>query len=184
MTTLFPFPVVVSVSSLSPLLIGDTIRQRIMDRLALRLQQVTLANGYATDCGTSVNYGQLELPEPEDLPSIYYWDTFENNAPRYGANIYTLTVNLQCYDFLTEDDLRSLSRRANRMLGDIKQAFPVDEVTQIIDETFKGLAKNIKYVQGDLITGLGPERWVGIDMSFEINYSDMIGNPYKIPKEE
>jgi hypothetical protein len=179
---IFPTPliIVVSASTEDPLLLGPSIRQRIMDRIRPRLERILIANGFLTDCGETVTYGKLEIPEPI-LPSINYWDGFETNASRYGAHIATFTMTVECYDFIEDAASGSLTTPANKMLADVKSALFKDENTLVIDGTLKGLARGIHYSQGDLITGAAPEYWVGVSMEFDVTYAENLGDPFTIP---
>lgn len=186
MATVTPDPAIIAVTTPGPAyLLAQSIRQRIMDRIALRLSRMTIANGYQTDCGTTVTYGRLEAAAPVALPSTNYWDALETNNPRYGQNLLTANFTVETFDFFEPGvDTLALTRGANKMLADVKQVMVKDHDTDGIELTFRGLARGLVYQTSDLITGMAPEFWVGVQSDWQIIYAEMLGNPFRVPEQE
>lgn len=185
MATLTPSPLSLTVSDADVFAGLKSIRERIMDLIKLRLETVSLASGYRTDCGQRVDYGKLIDTHPPTLPMFEFWDGEENTTKdEYGDENNLVTVSVEAFDRL-EDDSRALPAVSNELLADAKKAIARNHVTGDLDPTFGGLADGLAYRVSELTIGTGPSGyWVGFLAQWEITYRTPLGDPYTLPETE
>lgn len=152
-----------------------TIREQIMDRVALRLAKITINNGYRTNAGQKVIYGQLSDPIPATLPMFHYYDGLETYAPEFGTDARCLKLTIEGFDRVKQNDFTAV---ANIMRADIEKALYIDHQTGMEDWTFGDLVQKITFDQSSPWIFPHPTMIGGIASDFLIIYRQVLGNPY------
>jgi hypothetical protein len=159
------------------------IRERVMAEIGQRLRRIQQAEGFLTDCGAAVSYGQLIEAEPPVIPSLNYWDGQETGESDYGEVVHTVSVTVECYDKPEPDPDKplpdQLTRYAVRMLADVEQALWQHQETGQPDPQLRGLAEGIQYAGSRPILGLQPVLWVGCVSEWDVRYRTKAGDPYR-----
>lgn len=106
-----------------PTLVGDTIRQRIVDALETRLGSIMIAGGYKTDAGENVfKWRDHAVPEA-NLPAILFRDngeTREQDTVNKVSHFLELGLQILASGETADETIRQI-------YGDILQALRVDE---------------------------------------------------------
>lgn len=183
MTTLTPTPLVLSLSVMDPWTGPKPVRVRIMEEIGRRLKKILLTNGYLTNAGASVNYGQLYSPTIETIPCIHYWDGSEVSTRDYGMDNKELVINLELYDRVATGP--QIQERANRLLSDATKAVMRDPDSGQMDPTLKGLADSLLYQSSEPMPGISPDLfWTGVSIDFLVVYKTRAGDPTQKTEEE
>lgn len=177
MATVSPSVVSVGVSLPETFIQPIPIRQRIVDRLAARLARIKIANGYFTDAGNLVVYGQLSEPNPDKSAySVYLWDSDESNERLYGADTIEMDVTTSMF-FLAPDHITTpMEWYGNRMLADMKKGMILNDAGQH-DPTIDKLASNLVYVSGTIQPGLRDVPWVNALVQWTVTYLQKTEDP-------
>jgi hypothetical protein len=93
----------------------STIREQIILAVLAKAGQIRTANGYNTDCGTTV-LRVVKLVDPEKLPITSVWPQPEEAVREYGKMICSMPVRIE--SLLAFGDSNP-SVMAEAMLGDI-----------------------------------------------------------------
>lgn len=151
---------------------ADTIRQQIVSAVIAALEQITTANGYETNIGTTVEDWptQLQGTDNEDeLPVIGVFDVDETSStPNLNSKLenHELTIQARCY-------LRhnTPAAQCRKVMGDIKKALGVDK-------TWGGLATGTRPSrQGPDIKPEGFEISAAV-VEITIHYTTCAFDPY------
>lgn len=102
---------------------ADTIRQKLIDKVIARMQEIQIAAGYKTDLGNNVADWQTHWDEDE-LPALSVCDL--NNEPELGdkqARRQTNSLKVQLRIFIASNTPQATLRK---MIGDCQQAVKKD----------------------------------------------------------
>jgi len=173
-----------------------SVRLLIMQELRARLAQITVANGYATNIGLNLWYGQQTSSQvPVEQPITYYWDAFENPAPQMGTVIKEMQIQMQSFDHVLNippadvseiDEAILIAQQmpimANQQLADLEVALMQDPRTGKFDAKLCGLAHGIRYQESEPFFGIQPSPllWCGVNSQWVITYQHKNGDPYLV----
>jgi hypothetical protein len=93
----------------------NTIREQIILAVLAKAGQIRTANGYNTDCGTTV-LRTVKLVDPEKLPLTSVWPQPEEAIREYGKMICSMPIRIEG---LHTYEASNPSVMAEAMLGDI-----------------------------------------------------------------
>jgi hypothetical protein len=173
-----------------------TIRQQLMRELRRRLARISVVNGYATDIGTNLWYGQQTTPVPPVLPIIFYWDHFEQPAPQMGTLIKSVQIQIETYDHIVvpEEEAGEIDQAllvaqqmpviCNQHLADLTMALTRDAVSGQFDQRFGGLAHGLQSLESDPFFGIQPGAllWCGLNSQWTLHYQHALGDPYALTR--
>lgn len=149
---------------------STTIRRQIITDISVKLPEVTMANGYQTDCGQNVQIVKPKI-DPSDLPALVIWPMVENTIKIvHGKVLIEMPVRIEG---LAQFELINPAIFAEKMLGDIIQ------IMTSPDDPVSSLVESVKYASGG--TDEYPEsgqKSVGTSAVFNIEYKTIKGNPY------
>ena len=148
----------------------DTIREIVIQNIMARLAIMTIANGYKTNCGSNVQRVR-KLLSPEELPASVVWPGTEKAEQCYGELKNTMPVKIEGIVVFGSENPSVVSER---ILGDLKKC--------ILSHTW---IRSPDYIDKIIYTGGGTDEYpddgmisVGASASFEITYTEKIGDPY------
>jgi len=99
---------------------ADSIRETVLQALKTALEGITIANGYETDMGKTVERG-LRVPlEEDELPAIVIVEGEEDVASEpFAKNTCYLQVEIHGYVTFTDSDEGNWSAIGNKQIADI-----------------------------------------------------------------
>lgn len=183
-TTVTPSPVSVTLSLPIPLVTPLSVKQRIELRIGDRLQRVLHINGYQTNLGASLIYGQeLDVNNP-DLPRYnYYADEETAEEDQFETSTRELAIVVIGRSRLPRAQKNDIPFLVNQVQRDTLRAIMNDPTTDQVEETLGGLATKLFYTGSTPIVGIDPEFFAGARVEFIVEYKTAIGNP-DITQEE
>lgn len=160
---------------------ANTIPKQIAAKLATRLADITVANGYNTDAGNTVVRGRRSWGETDltSNPAISVWindaTSGQGNRDRMEVAIGIIVEGFFIIDTDNPDD------DAEDLLGDIRKALLLSADRYIYDATS---SKN-------LVSSFFPTGWVkdlpedgskiaSVQLRIDAVYPETYGNPYAI----
>ncbi len=155
------------------------VREKIVNVISRRLSRIRVTNGYSCDCGLTVNEGKIVTISPE-VPSLNFWDGDESATKDHGNEINTMRVTVELYEKgEPQDSSTAISRRARRMVADVRSALLMNDGNTRPDPTLDGTAEGLTYSSSDLVLGYNTESWLGVIVDFEVTYHTLFGNLYR-----
>jgi len=123
---------------------ADTIRERIIAAMALKLAEIRTANGYQTEIGSWVGRAAPNVLQ-EDLPAIAIFPRVESSERQYGKQVCSMPVEVKGLSLMGTVNASVLGEK---MLGDLIMCLLGPEYTR----TFTSGGVYVVKV-GDTITG-------------------------------
>lgn len=183
MATVTPGILAVGVGLVEMFVQPITVRQRIMDRLQERLARIRIANGFFSDSGLEVVYGQLTEPNPDKTkPSAYIWDSEESSEREYGEDVIQLDVTVSLFELLPDHKTVPMEIRGNELLGDIKKGMILNSQGEP-DSTVDRLASNLLYVSGSVEPGIRNVPWIQAITQWTVTYITPTHDPCAIKSQ-
>lgn len=153
----------------------DTKRQKLVDAVVARMQQIRVSNGYATDAGERVEdwprrFDDDELRELASKAALGIFDVTEDSekADRESAiEVHELTVQVRIF---AAADLPARALRA--IIGDVQTALGVDQYWSEL-----GLGTNPR--RAGMIVPKESMELGGAAVEFDIGYLTQTFNPYQ-----
>ncbi len=168
-----------------PTIRGSLVRERITDCIKLRLQKITVANGYLSNFGSNVHHGMLIIAEPPS-PSLNFWDADEDSVRvDYEKQQNILRVVVASYEKIETEDMADdqnpdeLTVPAVHALKDIEYAMMRSHRNGEKDLTLEGLVANLTLDSSQHVAGLNPEIWIQTVSNFTMTYNTLVGDPYQ-----
>jgi len=155
---------------------STSLREQIMTKVKARLLKVLVANGYRTDAGKHVHYGQSMESVPRVVPVIYFCDGNEAFAPEWGPNSRRIAVTMEAYLKTRDAEMPGV---ANQILADIDTAIYLDEVSGNVDWAFAGLVQKIQFQQSRLLILPTEVPMTGVASEYLLVYRQILGDPYQ-----
>lgn len=150
---------------------SETVREKIIAAIIAKLADVTIENGYNTDCGESV-FRVKKLIERE-LPAFSIWPGVEENVKRHGKNSTTMPIKIEGVALYGRENPSVVSEL---ILGDIRLL--MEAQADAADPT-GGYAESIEYAAGGTDEYPDPaEPRVGAFAIYNVTYKTMAGTPY------
>ena len=157
--------------------IPDSIRERIIQEFKYVAQQLTVANGFNSDCGNNVTRGRMDWEADDRCMSIF-------PQPETASRLATgkdLMIMPMKFDVLEEyEDLfpefgdEAASVMGERVIADIRE---------VIRRSYRillgGLVQDIFYTGGGIqdYPKLS-KKTVGVTATFDVTYVTKLGDPY------
>lgn len=166
-----------------------TIREQIIERVILQLENMTSSNGYNNDIGLGHIYRQESIIE-KGHPGAAVWELSESRARNsYGGTVRVLTIKIEVIAQVNGNKHPVVV--SNELLGDIERAFIMGDVTldELIDD-IQDIAAEIIYLPSTKNLTLSSETFpeiiqlpidrklAGASIDFEIRYTTEWGDPY------
>lgn len=146
---------------------ADSIRQQIMTALIIRLQTITIANGYETNVGGNVNDWHVSNFEETELPAMDVRDVNESTEVRGSLHQNTLSIEIE-----TKVSGTASATTMRDIIADVVKAIGTDP-------SFSGLAQNIVPVQNATVElDQKDKRIASVLQSFDILYLTTAFKPY------
>lgn len=106
----------------------EPLRLRILKALTAALQEITIANGYASDLGAHVYRGREYFGDDQPLPMVAILESpdedFQEPAPRFsGANAGTWRIFIQGW---VEDEMENPTDPAHILMADVKKRLAIE----------------------------------------------------------
>ena len=151
----------------------ETIREKILAAIGVKLALATSANGYVLDCGTNVGRENLQSDADNVLPAFAYnsGDETAENIPRFV--VCKMVVGVEGHVVIGDGD--DQSKLKEQIRGDIIKIM-TDRAT--IAATTGGLADDVKYTNSGNATAKASDNSVGIQVVFEVEYKFKTGDPF------
>lgn len=184
-----------------------TIRMQIMQEVHARLSRITKANGFQSNLGATVVYGQQTSPLHYTYPIAYYWDHFESPQQLSGTTVNSLQVQVESFELIEiPDEIANLPEStpeevnekmkqmvilgqqgpiiANQHLADVRQALSHDWRTGNYDVKFNGLAHGFAFLESDPFLPIQPAELMqcGLNSQWTITYQHANGDPYSLKR--
>jgi hypothetical protein len=151
---------------------ADTIRELIIQDLVTQLESLTIANGYNTSVGKIVQRGLIPVDMTQETAAVFIQPGVESAEREYGDQVLTMPVQIDAVHSLGSNNASVLGEQ---VLGDL--------ITCVIGgKSNIGRIENLVYSSGgieDYPTKEDQLLWV--QMSLEITYITVIGDPYTQP---
>jgi len=166
-----------------------TIREQIIERVILQLENMTSSNGYDNDIGLGHIYRQESIIE-KGHPGAAVWELSESRARNsYGGTVRVLTLKIEVIAQVNGNKHPVVV--SNELLGDIERAFIMGDITldELIDD-IQDIAAEIIYLPSTKNLTLSSETFpemiqlpidrklAGASIDFEIRYTTEWGDPY------
>ncbi len=166
-----------------------TIREQIIERVILQLENMTSSNGYDNDIGLGHIYRQESIIE-KGHPGAAVWELSESRTRNnYGGTVRVLTIKIEVIAQVNENKHPVVV--SNELLGDIERAFIMGDITldELIDD-IQDIAAEIIYLPSTKNLTLSSETFpeiiqlpidrklAGASIDFEISYTTEWGDPY------
>ena len=168
----------------------ETVRLTLMRKLADRLAEMSLANGYSRDY-SAVTYGQSEdYGFTEGDPRVFLWDQDETSEALGGKDVKSLEVNVEVLGLLPDDvDAGLTAQHNNEILADVTRAMLTDPLTRQVDEYFLApngyaMADGLVYFRSEGVFGMGETKRCGSISTWVLSYKTVRGKPHLLREEE
>ena len=145
---------------------SDTKRELIIQAFLDRAATITTANGYNTDMGLNT-FRAISKIDPSRLPACVVYPLSETTE-RIGGGAYLCTMPLRA-EAVAITGITNPSVLAEKMLGDIRQAFMGSSITALIEEITYTSGGTNDYTKNDSVS---------VTANFTIKYFSTISNPY------
>ena len=156
---------------------SETVREKIIAAIIAKLADVTIENGYNTDCGESVL--RVKKPIEKELPAFAIWPGVEENVKRHGNNSTTMPIKIEGMALYGRENPSVVSEL---ILGDIRY---IMEAQADASDPTGGWAESIEYAAGGTDEYPDPaEPRVGAYAIYNITYKTMAGTPYPSSSSE
>lgn len=150
---------------------SETIREKIIKAIVAKLADVTIENGYNTDCGEDVF--RVKKPIEKELPAFSVWPGVETSERIHGKSRITMPVRIEGVVLYGRENPSVVSEL---ILGDIRSLM---EAQAEADDPTDNLSDVIEYAEGGTDDYPDPaEPRVGAFAVFNIVYKTMSGSPY------
>lgn len=160
----------------------EPVRLRLMRQVALRLAEISVANGYHFDYA-SIDYDMADNAEPSTPPQIYFFDQDETlESVAYGRENKSLALTVEAFTQL--DDATTRTAVNSLMLADVTRALWEHPLLHTIDPSFDGLADNLAYNSSEGVYSFGTPFWAGNISQWVILYHSVSGKPHVTQEEE
>ncbi len=158
---------------------SDTIRELVILDYMSRLADITIANGYNTDCGSHV-FRVRKMVDPDELPATIVWPQPEKAEAEYGALNCTMTIRVEG---LAKFGTTNPSVVAEQILGDLKKCILAPE--NLLTSPDTGWSRSPDYIDSIVYTDGGTDEYpeegaltVGASAIFEVAYHTRLDDPY------
>ena len=166
-----------------------TIREQIIERVILQLENMTSSNGYDNEIGLGHIYRQESIIE-KGHPGAAVWELSESRTRNsYGGTVRVLTIKIEVIAQVNGNKHPVVV--SNELLGDIERAFIMGDITldELIDD-IQDIAAEIIYLPSTKKVTLSSETFpeiiqlpidrklAGASIDFEIIYTTEWGDPY------
>lgn len=148
---------------------ADSIRERVIQALQAKLEDISLANGYSFD--PTVERAPVEVFDPS-LDAVTIWDQDEETVHRASSMVQSMTVEIQT---MREAGEVNFSVIGNQSLADIKRAVFSD------DSTMGGIADGINLESSTIEYPDGSTGIVKTTTDIVVMYSESRGDPATQP---
>ncbi len=106
----------------------EPLRLRILKALTSALQEITVANGYATELGVNVYRGKEYFSDDQPVPMVAILESpdedFQEPAPEFsGHNAGTWRIFIQGW---VEDDMENPTDPAHILMADVKKRLAIE----------------------------------------------------------
>lgn len=106
----------------------EPLRLRILKALTAALQEITIANGYASDLGMNVFRGKEYFGDDQVVPMVAILESpdedFQEPPPQFsGANSGTWRIFIQGW---VEDDMENPTDPAHILMADVKKRLAIE----------------------------------------------------------
>ncbi|MEK6531261.1 MAG: hypothetical protein AABZ23_02065 [Deltaproteobacteria bacterium] len=148
---------------------ADSIRQKILDAVDLRLKTITKANGYETDIGSHVFHWKASDFAHHDLPLVEYRDaacSVMEGGP-VGFHTFGLTVDIELLTMAGA----STPAEVRKAVADIHKAAGQDMQWGGLALNTEPLGDEMKIAQADKVIG-------GALIRIKILYRTRVFDPY------
>jgi hypothetical protein len=151
---------------------ADTIRELIIQDLVTQLESLTIANGYNTSVGKIVQRGLIPVDMTQETAAVFIQPGVESAEREYGDQVLTMPVQIDAVHSLGSNNASVLGEQ---ILGDL--------ISCLI-----GGRENIDRIESLTYSSGGIEDYptkedqlLWVQMSLEITYITVIGDPYTQP---
>lgn len=155
------------------------LRTQITGRIKTMLGQISVAGGYRTDIGSTVNVGLLR-GNPDEVPSIFVIPGSESGAEKYGESLteakYSIVGAINRNE-TTVDYTESSAEWAiiDAMIADIRQ------IMEGRDATLEGLTQGISYQGATPQYHEEAKEIVSAEVNYLVRFSIARGDPESAP---
>jgi len=158
---------------------SDSIREIIIQDFMARAAIITVANGYATDCGTNVERARKAI-DPDELPASIIWPGQEKAEQAYGEIVCTMSIRVEG---IVKFGSANLSVVSEKILADLKKCFL--SRANLLTSPQTGWIRSPDYIDKISYTDGGVNEYpddgmvsVGASAVFEVTYTQKIDDPY------
>ena len=151
---------------------ADTIRELIIQDLVTQLESLTVANGYNTSVGQIVQRGLIPVDMTQQAAAVFVQPGVESAEREYGDQVLTMPVQIDAVHSLGSNNASVLGEQ---VLGDLLSCLI-------------GGRENIDRIESLVYSSGGTEDYptkedqlLWVQMSLEITYITVIGDPYTQP---
>lgn len=148
---------------------SDPVRLVVMQRIAQRLEELTVARGYNKNIGHKVYLARRSFDE-EDVPALSLFDGVdENEKDAYGGVLSMMPVDINVHDLVASDHVEHI----NRLYADLRSVMEADI-------TLEGVAENIELIGGGPSYPDDGSDVVSLLVSYAVSFRTRRGDPYTV----
>jgi len=151
---------------------ADTIRELIIQDLVAQLETLTIVNGYNTSVGQIVQRGLIPVDMTQQAAAVFVQPGVESAEREYGDQVLTMPVQIDAVHSLGGDNASVLGEQ---VLGDLLSCLigGRDNISRI---------ESLVYSSGGIEDYPAKEdQLLWVQMSIEITYITVLGDPYSQP---
>lgn len=146
---------------------ADSIRQRIIDAIDLRMKDILVSNGYETDIGANVEDWLPEGLESGDLPALIYRDiTVETENDTFKTFTHRMVVEI-----MVAVSSSTPAKVIRKIIADIDKAVG-------IDHTWGGLALTTDRNGDEMGVEIAEQKYAGCRIIYTVTFRTEGFNDY------
>lgn len=160
-----------------------TAVQQILNKIEIRLKNITIANGYDFDISKVIKRFPFQALafQTEDIPAIFI---FPSGDTRIGAEHYIeirqLIVTIGVYHS-SDGEFIDLAEQAGSAIHiAIHRSMSAPLTTDILSSDLGGLVKSMDLISKSPLVSEDLRPWYGMLFQYDIQYNTINGEPYSI----
>jgi len=150
---------------------ADPAPTQILDEIATRLANITIANGYYTNI-KKIERARLEPFKGYDLPCINYWCTsLDNERNVYDDDNRSLNLYIEIHDLTRDDPFMDVADKlASDVVTALNRADGSPKVSDDADYELGETVSDMVFSGYEYEIGSGQKPWCGALVRFNIKY--------------
>ena len=155
------------------------VQLTILDEIAARLANITIANGYRFSLdANAIKRASLTPFRTGDLPAINYWPVADEKVDKQnGMEMKELGITIEIYDVTRDEPFTDLgTKRGNDVATALFRSTSLPAVSDAVDPALGGLVSELSVNSLVPIISEGSSPWCGALLDVTVKYNITLGD--------